>query len=110
MNTTLTILRRLTTAAVGAGAVAIDALAMGAPANAETLPALLRDQPGRVRRRRGARRVQHRAARRGWDRDEICKVYDAAGKLLGTAYHQNYGDYKTHQIEQVTPPPVLSNR
>ena len=42
MNASLTTVRRLTTVALGAGAVAIGALAMGAPANADTCRSILR--------------------------------------------------------------------
>ena len=46
--------------------------------------------------------------KRGFDRDQICKVYDAGHELLGTYTATDYGYYRL--ARPVTPPPVLSQR
>ena len=46
--------------------------------------------------------------KRGFDRDQICKVYDVGHKLLGTYTATDYGYYRV--ATKVTPAPVLSQR
>jgi hypothetical protein len=103
MNTNLT-WRRITTTALGAGAIAVGALAMGAPAaNALTFEQSCTTQPGAYAR--GAVLGVYSTARRGNDRDEICKVYDVNSALLGTTYQTNYNFFgKPAGPTQVAPP------
>ncbi|TPG35211.1 hypothetical protein [Mycolicibacterium hodleri] len=106
MNTSLTTLRRLTTVALGAGAVAIGALAMGAPANADTFQHSCETNPGAYAA--GAVKGVFSTQRSGLDLEQICKVYDANGKHLGTMYSPIYGFFKP--VRQIPTAPVLSNR
>jgi len=39
--------------------------------------------------------------RRGVDRDQVCKVYTANYKLLGTTIHTDYGYYNLHLDQQI---------
>ncbi|MDP9167470.1 MAG: hypothetical protein M3O32_15640 [Actinomycetota bacterium] len=95
MIASLTTARRLTTVALGAGAVAIGALAMGAPANADTFQHSCETNPGAYAA--GAVRGVFSTQRQGLDLDQMCKVYDPAGKLLGTMHVPVYGFYQLHQ-------------
>jgi hypothetical protein len=101
MNANLTTLRNLTTAALGATAVAIGTLAMSAPATAAT-----NMQPTCVQHPElyaaGATLGVYSTQRRGVDRDQICKVYDANHQLLGTTTATDYGYYRFMQ-QPVTP-------
>ncbi|MBP1819238.1 hypothetical protein [Mycobacterium sp. OAE908] len=110
MNTITTVRNRITaaaTVAVGAGAVAIGALALSAPASAVTSiqptcvehPNLYAD---------GATLGVYSTQKHGFDRDQICKLYDPSSKLLGVYTTTDYGYYK--MATPVTPPPVLSAR
>jgi hypothetical protein len=106
MNASLSTVRRLTTVALGAGAVAIGALAMGAPANADSFQHSCETNPGAYAA--GAVRGVFSTQKQGWDLDQICKVYDKSGKLLGTMHQPIYGYYRFAQAPGT--PPVLSNR
>ncbi|MBJ7339359.1 hypothetical protein [Mycolicibacterium sp.] len=106
MNTSLTTIRRLTTVALGAGAVAVGALAMGAPVNADTFQHSCETNPGAYAT--GAVRGVFTTQKQGWDLDQICKVYDASSKLLGTTHQPIYGYFRLAQ-SPVTPP-VRSSR
>jgi hypothetical protein len=106
MNASLSTVRRLTTVALGAGAVAIGALAMGAPANADSFQHACETNPGAYAA--GAVRGVFSTQKQGWDLDQICKVYDKSGKLLGTMHQPIYGYYRFAQAPGT--PPVLSNR
>jgi hypothetical protein len=94
------------TVAVGAGVIAIGALALSAPASAVTSiqptcvehPNLYAD---------GATLGVYSTQKRGFDRDQICKVYDPSAKLLGVYTTTDYGYYK---MATPVPPPVLSSR
>ena len=110
MNTITTVRNRITaaaTVAVGAGAIAIGALALSAPASAVTSiqptcvehPNLYAD---------GATLGVYSTQKRGFDRDQICKVYDASSTLLGVYTTTDYGFYKL--APKATTPPVLSTR
>jgi hypothetical protein len=107
-HTTLSTLHRLVATAVGASAIAIGALALSAPANALTIQQSCETNPGAYAS--GAVRGVYSTARRGWDRDQICKVYGVNANLLGTYIATDYGYYKTHVVEKYTPAPVLSSR
>ncbi|HYO05331.1 MAG TPA: hypothetical protein VET27_27185 [Mycobacterium sp.] len=106
MNASIDTVRRLTTVALGAGAVVIGALAMGAPANAGTFQRTCETNPGAYAT--GAVRGVFSTQKQGWDLDQICKVYDTYGKLLGTTHQPIYGYFRYAQAP-VTPP-VLSNQ
>jgi len=101
MNATI---NRLTAATIGAAAIAVGALAMSVPATAKPLPVVTSIQPTCEQHPElyaaGAVRGVYSTARRGDDRDQICKVYDAAGKLLGTYNATDYG-YYTLRVESV---------
>ena len=94
MNTTI---RTLTATALGAGAIAVGALAMSAPAIAKPLTQFTSIQPTCEQHpglyADGAVRGVYSTERRGNDRDQICKVYSAANKLLGTYNTTDYGYY-----------------
>jgi hypothetical protein len=107
MSTTLR--HRITatvTMALAAGSVAIGALALSAPASAansfqttcEQKPYLYAD---------GAVLGVYSTQKRGFDRDEICKVYDANNKLLGTTITTDYNYFRP--AAPVQPPPVQSH-
>jgi hypothetical protein len=110
MNTITTYRNRITaaaTVAVGAGAIAIGALALSAPASAVTSiqptcvehPNLYAD---------GATLGVYSTQKRGFDRDQICKVYDPSSTLLGVYTTTDYGYYK--MATKANTPPVLSSR
>src|SRR5215216_141096 len=107
MNTITTVRNRITAAAtraVGAGAIAIGALALSAPASAATLQQTCVEHPNLYAA--GATLGVYSTQKRGFDRDQICKVYDPA-KLLGVYTTTDYGYYK---MATPVPPPVLSSR
>jgi hypothetical protein len=90
-NTTPALWRRITATAIGAGAIAVGAMAMSAPANAATFQQTCINNPGAYAA--GAVRGVYSTQKVGLDRYEICKVYDANNKLLGTTNVPNYGYY-----------------
>jgi hypothetical protein len=90
-NTTPAVWRRITATAIGASAIAVGAMAMSAPANAETFEHSCTTNPGAYAT--GAVIGAYHTERRGNDRDEVCKVYTAAYKLLGTMTKTDYGYY-----------------
>ena len=102
-NTTPALWRRITATAVGAGAIAVVAMTMSAPANAETFEHSCTTNLGAYATNAviGAYHIE----RRGADRDQVCKVYTAAYKLLGTTTHTDYGWYNVpkHNLEQPLP-------
>ncbi|MBI3224386.1 MAG: hypothetical protein HYZ39_04930 [Mycolicibacterium cosmeticum] len=104
------IIRTVAASALTAGALA-GALAMSTAAEAKPLHTATSIQPTCEQHPElyatGAVRGVYSTARRGNDRDQICKVYDAANKLLGTYNTTDYG-YYTLQAPQV--PPVASSR
>ena len=106
MNATI---NRLTAATVGAAAVAVGTLAMSAPATSKPLPHVTSIQPTCEQHPElyatGAVRGVYSTQRRGNDRDQICKVYDAAAKLLGTYNSTDYG-YYTFRVESVPNAPL----
>ena len=107
MNANAKTFHRLVATAVGASAIAVGALAMSAPASAATsIQQTCVQQPGLYAD--GAVLGVYSTQKRGFDRDQICKVYDAGHKLLGTYTATDYGYYRFAQ--PVTPPPVLSVR
>ena len=102
-----TTFHRLVATAVGASAIAVGALAMSAPASAAaSIQQTCEQQPGLYAD--GAVLGVYSTQKRGFDRDQICKVYDASHKLLGTYTATDYGYYRL--VRPVTPPPVLSQR
>ena len=90
--TTPALWRRITATAIGASAIAVGAMAMSATANAETFEHSCTTNPGAYAT--GATIGAFHTERRGVDRDQICKVYTADYKLLGTTTHTDYGYYK----------------
>jgi hypothetical protein len=90
-NTTPALWRRITATAIGASAIAVGAMAMSAPANAETFEHSCTTNPGAYAT--NATIGAYHTERRGADRDQICKVYTAAYQLLGTTTHTDYGYY-----------------
>jgi hypothetical protein len=102
-----TTLHRLVATAVGASAIAVGALAMSAPASAANNVQPTCEQHPELYAT-GAVLGVYSTQKRGIDRDQICKVYDANHKLLGTYTATDYGYYRLAQ--PVTPPPVLSQR
>jgi hypothetical protein len=107
MNAKITTLHRLVATAVGASAIAVGALAMSAPASAASNVQPTCEQHPELYAT-GAVLGVYSTQKRGLDRDQICKVYDANRKLLGTYTATDYGYYRLAQ--PVTPPPVLSQR
>jgi hypothetical protein len=107
MNAKITTLHRLVATAVGASAIAVGALAMSAPASAANNVQPTCEQHPELYST-GAVLGVYSTQKRGIDRDQICKVYDANHKLLGTYTATDYGYYRLAQ--PVTPPPVLSQR
>lgn len=103
-------LRTLAATALASGALAVGALAMSAPAmskplhNATSIQPTCEQQPGLYAA--GAVKGVYSTARRGNDRDQICKVYDANNKHLGTSYTTDYNYYQFDP--QQTAPPVKS--
>jgi hypothetical protein len=106
MNVNVNTLHRLVATAVGASAIAVGALAMSAPASAASIQQSCEQQPGAYAD--GAVLGVYSTQKRGFDRDQICKLYDASHKLLGTYTATDYGYYRL--VHPVTPPPVLSQR
>jgi hypothetical protein len=85
--------RQIAATTIAAGAMAIGALALTAPAaQAETFEHSCTTNPGAYATY-AVTGVFH-TERRDFDRDQICKVYNAASKLLGTTTHTDYGYYK----------------
>lgn len=106
MSTTLrTRITAAVTVALGGTALAVGAVLAGAPASAATLAELCVQRPAVYAPTavRGVYSVQ----KRGIDRDRICKVYDAAGRLQGTITETDYGFYRL--TGPVSPPPVKSS-
>src|SRR5436853_843055 len=95
-NTTPAIWRRITATAIGASAIAFGAMALSAPANAETFEHSCTTNPAAYGP--GAVVGAYHVERRGADRDEVCKVYTAGPiyKLLGTMTKTDYGYYNLH--------------
>lgn len=106
MNAKTTTLHRLVATAVGASAIAVGALAASTPASAASIQQTCEQQPGLYAD--GAVLGVYSTQKRGFDRDQICKVYDAGHKLLGTYTTTDYGYYRV--AAPVSPPPVLSHR
>ena len=106
MNATI---NRLAAATVGAAAITVGALAMSAPAMSKPLPHVTSIQPTCEQHpdlyATGAVLGVYSTQRRGEDRDQICKTYDAAGKRLGTHYSTDYG-YYTLRVEQAPTAPL----
>ena len=101
-----TTFHRVAATAVGASAIAVGAFATSAPASAASIQQTCVQQPGLYAD--GAVLGVYSTQKRGFDRDQICKVYDASHELLGTYTATDYGYYRLAQ--PVTPPPVLSVR
>ena len=83
---------RIATAAklvFASGAIAIGAMALAPGAQAETFEHSCTTNPGAYATY-AVTGVFH-TERRDFDRDQICKVYNAASKLLGTTTHTDYG-------------------
>ena len=106
MNANITTFRRLVATAVGVSAIAVDALALGATANAATNIQPTCEQHPELYAT-GAVLGVYSTQRRGFDRDQICKAYDATHKLLVTYYATDYGYYRVVQPAPV--PPVLAS-
>ena len=101
MNTNITTFHRLVATVVGASAIAVGALALGAPANAATsIQPTCEQHPEQYAT--GAVLGVYSTQRHGFDRDQICKAYDASHKLLLTYYTTDAGYYRV-----VQPAPVL---
>jgi hypothetical protein len=86
---------------LGAGAIAIGTLTLTSQAaNAETFQQSCETNAGAYAD--GASIGVYGTARRGLDRDEICKVYrydrGFAPQLLGTTTRTDYGYYLTHVV------------
>jgi hypothetical protein len=104
MNANINTFHRLVATTVGASAIAVGALALGAPANAAAnIQPTCEQQPGLYAA--GAVLGVYSTQRRGFDRDQICKVYDAGHKLLLTYTATDYGYYRV--VQQAPVPPVL---
>jgi hypothetical protein len=107
MNASHTTFHRLVATAIGASAIAVGALAMSAPASAATnMQPTCEQHPEYYAT--GAVLGVYSTQKRGVDRDQICKVYDASHKLLGTTTATDYGYYRLVQPNR--PVPVLSQR
>jgi hypothetical protein len=91
-------LRTLTVGMIGAGAVAVGALTLSAPALAAPNHAVTSIQPTCEQHPElyasGAVLGVYSTQRRGIDRDQICKAYDAGHKLLGVYTVTDYGYYQ----------------
>jgi hypothetical protein len=106
MKANITTFHRLVATAVGASAIAVGALALSAPANAaSSIQPTCEQHPDLYAT--GAVLGVYSTQKRGFDRDQICKVYDASHKLLGTYTATDYGYYRL--IQSVTVAPVLSS-
>lgn len=81
----------LTTLALAAGALAITAIGFSPAAQAETIEHSCTTNPGAYAA--GAVRGVYSTKRVGNDREEICSVYDAHGKLLTQYTKPDYGFY-----------------
>jgi lipid-binding SYLF domain-containing protein len=105
---------RITAAAklvVAAGAIAVGAMAFAPGAQAETFEHSCTTNPGAYATN-AVTGVFH-TERRDFDRDQICKVYNAGNKLLGTTIHTDYGYYKNPKHlgeQQQVPPPAAQVR
>jgi len=91
-----------------ATAIAIGALALSPAAQAETFEHSCTTNPGAYAT--NAVRGEYSTQRIGQDRYEICKVYDAGNRLLGTTNVPNYGYYnspKHNRLDQAQVPGVL---
>ena len=106
MNANAKTFHRLVATAIGASAIAVGALATSTPASAASIQQTCEQQPGLYAD--GAVLGVYSTKKRGLDRDQICKVYDANHKLLGTYTATDYGYYRL--ARPVTPPRVLSQR
>lgn len=105
MTATITI-HRLIAATISASAIAVGALALGAPANAATnIQSTCEQHPELYAT--GAALGVYSTQKRGFDRDQICKTYDASHKLLGTYYATDYGYYRL--VQPVPVATVLSS-
>jgi len=107
MNANISTFHRLVATAVGASAIAVGALAMSAPANAANNVQPTCEQHPELYAT-GAVLGVYSTQKRGFDRDQICKLYDASHKLLGTYTATDYGYYRL--VTKVTPPPAQSQR
>ena len=106
MNANINTFHRLVATTVATGAIAVGALALGAPANAAAnIQPTCEQQPGLYAA--GAVLGVYSTQRRGFDRDQICKVYDASHKLLLTYNATDYGYYRV--VQPLPAPPVLSS-
>ena len=102
MNAIVTRIAATVAITVGAGAVALGAAIASTPiASAATFQQMCVNDPAAYAY--GAVRGVYSTEKHGFDRYEVCKVYDAAGKLLGTTNVPNYGYYKVGGPQQ---PPV----
>ena len=101
MNANTSTFHRLVATAVSASAIAVGALALGAPANAATNIQPTCEQHPELYAT-GAVLGVYSTQRRGFDREQICKAYDAGHKLLLTYYTTDAGYYRV-----VQPAPVL---
>jgi hypothetical protein len=105
-TTTATKFRNLVTVAVGGAAIAVGALAFSAPASAATsIQQTCEQQPGLYAA--GAVKGVYSTQKRGWDRDQICKVYDSNNKLLGVSTTTDYNYYRL--TAAIQPPPVKAS-
>lgn len=98
-----TITHRIATAAtlaLGSAALAFGAAATAPIAGAATFQEICINDPASYAI--GAVRGVYSTEKRGVDRYEICKVYNAAGALLATVNVPNYGYYKL--VQPVRPP------
>jgi hypothetical protein len=110
--TSTTRFRQIAATTIAAGAMAIGALALTAPAaQAETFEHSCTTNPGAYATF-AVTGVFH-TERRDFDRDQICKVYNAASKLLGTTTHTDYRYYKNPKHlgeQQQVPAPAAQVR
>ncbi|OBI85362.1 hypothetical protein [Mycobacterium sp. 1245805.9] len=81
----------LTTLALAVGALAATAIGLSPAAHAETIEHSCTTNPGAYAA--GGVRGVYSTKRVGNDRDEICSVYDAHGKLLTEYTKADYGFY-----------------
>jgi hypothetical protein len=107
MNANISTLNRLVATAVGFSAIAVGVLAASAPANAANNVQPTCEQHPELYAT-GAVLGVYSTQKRGVDRDQICKVYDANHKLLGTYTATDYGYYRLAQPNRQVP--VLSER
>ena len=106
MNASLTTARRLIATTIGASAIAVAALAVSAPANAETFQHSCETSPASYVP--VAVLGVYSTQRRGIDRNELCDLYDASHEHLGTYTKQDYGYYRLGA--PIMPPLLLSDR